>query len=308
MAFAKATLIQRIRTRLNDNPFQTACTEAMDASETGLDVASTTKFDVGDIVEFQDDGEQCLVTALASSTELTVVRGFNGTTAATHSSGVLTAKNPVFSYLQIEGAIAETLRDLWPHCYKEVNYSITPVIGQKWYELDDAADNTCTAVELSTVTQIYGATGQERIMYYGARRTGAYPVNLEFNVPSSLSGSTVAVYLPYLRHTTNTINVNAIAKLTATVSNGNYSDLTDGVEVDCVMYLAMSKLVAWTDISRATQEDVSMSDESVRPLVRTQLAAALERQGYEARRRWEEELRIKLPRRFHKAGDGRFER
>src|SRR3990172_21840 len=110
MAFAKATLIQRIRTRLNDNPFQTACTEAMDASETDLDVAATSKFDVGDIVEFQDDGEQCLVTALADTDTLTVIRGFNGTTATTHSSGVLTAKNPVFAYKQIEDAIAEVLR------------------------------------------------------------------------------------------------------------------------------------------------------------------------------------------------------
>lgn len=307
MAFAKATLIQRIRTRLNDNPFQTACTEAMDASETGLDVASTTKFDVGDIVEFQDDGEQCLVTALASSTELTVIRGFNGTTAATHSISVLVAKNPVFSYLAIEGAIAEVLRDLWPHVYKEVNYTITPVVGQRWYELDDGGD-TATILELSTVTQVYGASGQERVMYYGARRTGAYPANLEFNVPVALAASGVGLYLPYLRHSTNNIFVNGIARLTATVSGGNYSDITEGVEVDCVMYLAMAKLVAWTDISRSTQEDVTMSDESVRPLVRTQLAGTLERQGYEARRRWEEELRIKLPRRFKKAGDGGWNR
>jgi len=305
MAFSKSTLIQRIRTRLNDNPFITACTEAMDASETGLDVTTTTKFDVGDIVEFQDDGEQCLVTALASGVELTVIRGFNGTTATTHSINTLTAKNPVFSYLQIEGAIAETLRDLWPNVYKEVNYTLTPVIGQKWYELDDGGD-VATILDLSSVTQVYGATGSERIMYYGARRTGAFPANLRFNVPVSLAGSGVALYIPYLRHSTNSIFVNGITRITATVSGGNYSDITEGVEVDAVMYLAMSKLVQWTDISRSTQEDVTMSDESVRPLVRTQLSGALERQGYEARRRWEEELHQTLPRMWPKAGDGRF--
>jgi len=305
MAFSKTTLIQRIRTRLNDNPFQTACTEAMDASETGLDVTTTTKFDVGDIVEFQDDGEQCLVTALASGVELTVIRGFNGTTATTHSINTLIAKNPVFSFLQIEGAIAETLRDLWPNVYKEVNYTLTPVIGQKWYELDDGGD-VATILDLSSVTQLYGETGQQRIMYYGARRTGAFPANLRFNVPVSLAGSGVALYIPYLRHSTNSIFVNGITRITATVSGGNYSDITEGVEVDAVMYLAMSKLVQWTDISRSTQEDVTMSDESVSPLVRTQLAGALERQGYEARRRWEEELHQTLPRMWPKAGDGRF--
>ena len=188
--------------------------------------------------------------------------------------------------------------------YKEVNQSITPVVGQKWYEIDEASTNSTEILDLSSVVQVYGATGQERIMFYGDRRTGAFPANLEFNLPTSLVASGVGLYLPYLRNTTNTITVNGIGKITATVSSGNYSDLTDGVQVDCVMYLSMAKLIHWTDISRSTQEDVTMSDESIRPLVRTQLAASFERLGYEARRRWEEELRRTLPRRQKKAGDG----
>ena len=188
--------------------------------------------------------------------------------------------------------------------YKEVNQSITPVVGQKWYEIDEASTNSTEILDLSSVVQVYGATGFERIMFYGDRRTGAYPANLEFNLPTSLVASGVGLYLPYLRNTTNTITVNGIGKITPTVSGGNYSDLTDGVQVDCVMYLSMAKLIHWTDISRSTQEDVTMSDESIRPLVRTQLAASFERLGYEARRRWEEELRRTLPRRQKKAGDG----
>lgn len=275
----------------------------MDASETDLDVADTTKFDVGDIVEFQDDGEQCLVTALADSDTLTVIRGVNGTTAATHSSGVLVAKSPVWSYLQITDAIDESIRDLWPHIYKKVTYSVTPVAGQKWYELDDGG-NTNVALGLSSVVQTYGSTGQEKIFYYGDRRGGAYPVLMRKNVPTAEWASGTALYLPYLRHSTNTVTVNAITKLTAAYSAPNYTELTDGVEVDCVMYYALSKMVRWTDIPRATQEDIGMSDESVRPMVRSALAGTFEEQAYMARRRWEEELKATLPIRRDLAGDG----
>ena len=57
--------------------------EAMDASETGLDVAASEVFRVGDIILMDD--ERMYVSALASATSLTVVRGYVGSTAATHN-------------------------------------------------------------------------------------------------------------------------------------------------------------------------------------------------------------------------------
>mgnify|MGYP000154892807 CR=1 FL=1 len=50
-------------------------------------VADTTKYAIGNIVEFQDDGEQCLVTALASATTLTVIRNFNYSVTSTAGTG-----------------------------------------------------------------------------------------------------------------------------------------------------------------------------------------------------------------------------
>jgi hypothetical protein len=59
--------------------------EAMDTSETGYDVSSGTAFSPGNTI--LADSEQMLVTSISTNT-LTVVRAVNGTTAATHSSGI----------------------------------------------------------------------------------------------------------------------------------------------------------------------------------------------------------------------------
>ena len=59
--------------------------EALDTTETGVDVSAGTAFDVGHILKIED--EQMLVTAISSNT-LTVTRGYNGTTAAIHGSGL----------------------------------------------------------------------------------------------------------------------------------------------------------------------------------------------------------------------------
>ena len=58
------------------------CNEAMDTSETGLDVDDATPFRVNDVILMARTGELMLVTALASATSLTVTRGYAGSTAA----------------------------------------------------------------------------------------------------------------------------------------------------------------------------------------------------------------------------------
>jgi hypothetical protein len=304
VALAKTTLLSRIRRLLNDNPFTTACNEAMDAVETDIDVTATLKFDVGDIVEFQDDGEQCLVTALFSATVLTVIRGYNGTTAATHSTGVLLCKNPVFQFVQIEQAVDAVLRGLWPYVYKEVNYTLTPnTNGNQWYELDDGGD-VASIMELSSVRQaITVPGGYDELFEYGTRRT-YFPVTLHFNVPATIAGSGVALRIQVLRNNSESIFVNGLARITAALSSTNYADFSDGLEADCVMYLAAARLIAQTDISRVTQEDITMSDESVRPGSRTSVASYWEMKGMEMRKQWEIVLQRTLPRKWKRAGDG----
>lgn len=58
--------------------------EALDASETGVDVSSGTAFEVGQTIRI--DSEQMYISAISTNT-LTVTRGVNGSTAATHDNG-----------------------------------------------------------------------------------------------------------------------------------------------------------------------------------------------------------------------------
>ena len=64
----------------------TTLSEDLDASETGVDVASATGISTSDVIDV--DGELMLVSGISSNT-LTVTRGHGGTTAAVHSTGSL---------------------------------------------------------------------------------------------------------------------------------------------------------------------------------------------------------------------------
>lgn len=63
--------------------------EALDSSETGVDVSDGTAFDALETILI--DSEQMYITAISSNT-LTVRRGVNGTTAAAHDSGAAIAR------------------------------------------------------------------------------------------------------------------------------------------------------------------------------------------------------------------------
>lgn len=72
---------------INDNyrPRTAVVTAALDNASTSVNVADGSMFDLGDVIELE--GEQMLVTAIAVNT-LTVVRGYGGTAAAAHASGL----------------------------------------------------------------------------------------------------------------------------------------------------------------------------------------------------------------------------
>jgi hypothetical protein len=116
MAVTQAQLRSRVKDEIYNarphlRPFAHPIAEAMDASETGLDVVDGTNFAKGDVVEYELDGEQNYVSSVSSNT-LTVIRGYNSTTAATHNSGDTIFKNPRVTLKQIDQAIADTLLEL----------------------------------------------------------------------------------------------------------------------------------------------------------------------------------------------------
>jgi len=291
MSYSQQTLVSETRQILRDNSWHDICTEAMDTTEVGIDVADGTQYVAGDIVEFQDDGELCLVTTVVANA-LTVIRNylFSVTTTAgtgtTHSINADIVKNPTYRYVQITQAVAKVLRSLWPGVYKKSSSTITPVAGTYWYKVAD------DIVGLSTIVQKEG--DNVNLFFYG---TPEYPVSLGHNLPSGFpaSSTVAAVRFQRFRNTTNAIDVVGIARLNDDVTTSNYDDVSEGIESDCVTYLTVADLVAATDVERMTGSDVSQGEASVAPLDRTQLAEYWRSRGREARYLWEAELRANLP-------------
>lgn len=295
MAYAQTTLIKRIRAILGDNPYVDTCTEAMDTTETGMDVTDGTEYQEGNVLEFQDDGELVLVRSVSSNT-LTVVRNYKFSVTATAGTGTSHTinqefvKDPIYTYSNIVLAVADALLNLWPYVYRKYPLTLTPSTTTDWYDADT------TIMGLSSVTQRLASTNV--IFYYGTRGS-TYPVELKFEVPTAIVTSGVGIYLPYLRDQTNSIFVNGIARITDAQSGGSYSHFSDGVEATCIIYYAVADLIARTDIVRTTQEDVSMGDTSVAPLTRTQLSEYWNRKGRASRRQWEDNLNRTYPWMFY---------
>lgn len=81
-----------------------ALAEDLDASETGVDVVSGTSYNAGETILI--DSEQMSISSISTNT-LTVVRGINGTTAATHTNGAAIQRYtyPVIGELCVQQAI-----------------------------------------------------------------------------------------------------------------------------------------------------------------------------------------------------------
>lgn len=293
MAFSKATLISRIRGTVGDNPYVEPNSDTAAANDVTITVPDGTKWSAGDILEWQEDGDQAYVRSITGN-DLTVFRSWNGTTATAHDGSVTAkqvAQNPSFKYIEVERAIEAAIQSLWPFVYKLETVTVTPDTTKNWY------NGTDTLLDLSSAVQVVSGTtpANSVVFFYGVFGT-SFPIVLKKNMPTAVVASGTGIYIPYFKDTTNTITVNGIARVVDTVSAGNYSDLTDGIQVECVLAYAVSNLLLSSDVGRTASDDVSMGDETVRAGVRTQLAAFWEHRGWEKREQWKMELDVTLPR------------
>ncbi len=308
MAYSQDRLIRRVRGVLEDNPFVDLCVEAMDTTEAGLDVADGTKYAVGDLVEFQDDGEIFLVTSISSNT-LTGVRNYNpqdGTTQGTgtsHSINATICKNPVFQRRAVVEAIDTSIMDLWPFVYKPVTLTLTVTsTSGPWYELDDTGSGDATEIiDLSSVYQsITDSNGVVHYKEYGTRHD-RHTIAMAENTGA---GSGKYLYIPFLWGRLSNVRVNGIGKITPTLATTNYADLTAGIGVETVLAYAVARCVAETGIYRVTQEDISMSDENVPGMRRETVADYWERKARIKRDLW----RIQLERTYPRMDPRRYRR
>lgn len=98
--------------------------EALDASETGMDVTSGTLFAEGDIIKI--DNELMYISAKATNT-LTTTRGENGSTAATHDNG---ANVYVWqTMLELKSAVLETAMQAYKRRYGTSTNSTATITG-----------------------------------------------------------------------------------------------------------------------------------------------------------------------------------
>lgn len=139
-----------IRQRVYDNlygvfptesPFVSQLASSHNDTATTIVVLDEDEWEVNDVVENQDTGEQMIVTAVTTNgtNTLTVVRGWNGTTAASSSGSDDTLyKNPRFTQAQVDKQITAVLEYLehWGiHAYG--HGTITRANPKEYYELSD---------------------------------------------------------------------------------------------------------------------------------------------------------------------------
>ena len=235
MALSQATLVQRVRYELGDRPWETTGSAA--GAATVVVVADGTDWSEGDIGEFVTDGDTFWVQSIATN-DLTAVRGYWGSTAASHGASSRILKNPRYTFVEITNAIASVIAErLWPLAWKKVADTITPSPTTTiWYDV--AAD----ARGLIRAVQPYGASDLA-LGFFGIRHTGPRIV-FERNLPTTHATSGVGLQFPDgFYHASNDVAIDYAAKITSTVGAGNYSDLTDGdAVVEAIIYGAAAHL------------------------------------------------------------------
>ena len=151
MAVTQDSLRTRIRALLyggrpQEVPYQDALQGNLTAAGTSVDVLDGTQWTAGDLVDF-DDGDQALVTAVATNT--LTLRRFGG--ATTHSTDDVIYKNPRYTTRAIDDAVDHVLQDLWPQVWLIATQELTYSSGTYWYEIaDDQLKEILTAYYADT--------------------------------------------------------------------------------------------------------------------------------------------------------------
>lgn len=266
MAVSTTALIPRVRTYLDERPFVTTASAASASSVVA--VTAGTDWEEGAILEFQNNGEQALVRSI-SSNDLTCVRGWNGTTAATQASGQ-GWRDPQYTYDNINKCLASAVRRLWPYAWKSSPDTITPDTVdpiQTWYDLDE------NALALINVAQRYG-TSDLKLGIFGDGRD-ARQVVFERNLPTGLVTSGVGLRFPQgFYHATNAVAVNFAAAITGTTDIEDSGSLA---VADAVIFGALGRLLSGKEADRVTLGEDQETARSVRVGARLSAGAYYER-------------------------------
>lgn len=284
MAVSTSDLVQRVRDLLHDNPYETTSTTT--TTSTTVAVVDGTRWDEGNVGEWQTGSvgyEQFRVTSV-SSNNLTVTRGYNGTTAESHSSGDRVIKDPLFTGRQVQQALAAAVRELWPAVYTVGTVTLSGyAAGVVWHEL------SALSLDVVKVQQAYGAADDHIGIYgFGTSR----PFVVDFNLPTSISSTGAGIRFPAgLFDADNDIFITDKRVITGTSDIEDSGNLPVG---ECVVMGACARLLQAGELRRvAFGENLDIAN-SVGTGARLQVGAWYDNQFSTMR----EVLRQELERRY----------
>ena len=120
---------------------QTHLTAAVNATATSISVASAQNISSGII---QIDNELIYVDSYDRNSGVLSVppygRGYNGTSAATHQNGARVIISPTFPYVDIKGAINETIEATFPDLFTTATHTFSYSTAKSTYALPDEAE------------------------------------------------------------------------------------------------------------------------------------------------------------------------
>lgn len=154
-------LVGRVIRRLGHNTQADTNTNAATSSGTfTVATDATTRYEVGDIIDFWEDGtyEAVNLTAVAATT-LTGLRGAFGTTAAAHDGSVTPKRfrkvdDTSFLSAVLSAHLDTAVASLWPDIPLIRVSTYTTTTTDRWWDLPAAAEVVLSAYQMSTVDPV----------------------------------------------------------------------------------------------------------------------------------------------------------
>lgn len=239
-----------------DRPFESRFEEAIDNSETAIDVTDGGNWTQGDILESATSGEQMLVTSVATNT-LTVIRGYGDLPATVANSLTLIRKSPRFTQDQIDTTLTDTLNDFAGQgIHGFANGTFNLIAGVYHYELTE-----------TDIDKQYGALG----IYYSETITKQpvyLPFTQAFNLSTAISGYTTGNAIKLLskgdRATTDPVYYTYAQSLNYVTDMDTSVGKLDAAQEALLVLGAVAKLIGYTIIP-ATQDPGQRTDRSTPP-------------------------------------------
>ena len=247
MAVSLTDLVQRVRDLLGDRPLNDTSTTTTTA--TTIVVADTTLHSVGEVFEWQTGTvgfEQCYVKSITNATDMVVVRGYNGTTAETHTSGdtIVTLTQASITGRNIQQSLTQVMNASWPQVWIPGTVNLTYSATTKWYDLNALTKGIVSVTQKKNVT--IADYGRFRDFYTGDGRS--YIVQRD--LPTSIVASGTGIHFPQGVYDTSGTNVIVVRDVRLLTGTSDIEDTGTLPVAEALVWGAASRLLKAKEVSR----------------------------------------------------------